>query len=192
MTTPPPTPEAFEKLLLRLHPDRERAGEEYELLRLKLREFFRPRACLYAEELVDETINRLAKKIDEGEEIRDVLRFCYGLAHFVWMEFLKRPEARGMTLDNLPKEPFVLPGSMLQKQREACFYHCLRQLPAGESALIIEYWEHGDETNREARKKISLRMGITLTALRIRISRIKVKLETCFDNCLEKGPPKTK
>src|SRR5689334_6229698 len=152
MTTPPPTPEAFEKLMARLHPDRERAGEEHELLRLKLREYFRSRTCLYAEELTDETMNRLAKKIDEGEEVRDVLRFCHGLAHWVWMEFLKRPEARRTTLDDLPKEPSVLPPSLWQKQREACFYHCLRQLPAGDGALIVEYWDHGEETNREARK----------------------------------------
>ena len=192
MATPPPTPEAFEKLLSRLHPDREQAGEEYELLRLKLQEYFRSRACFYAEELTDETMNRLAKKIAEGEEVRDVLRFCHGLAHWVWMEHLKRPDARRVTFDDLPVEPFVLPTSILQKQRDACFYYCLKQLPATDSALIIEYWEHGEQTNREARQKIAVRMGITLIALRIRISRIKAKLETCFYNCLEKGMPKTK
>jgi hypothetical protein len=54
-----PTQEAFERLLLCLNPDRKRAGEEYELLRLKLIKYFSLRACLGAEELADETLNRL-------------------------------------------------------------------------------------------------------------------------------------
>ena len=192
MATPSPTPEAFEKLMLRLASDREQAGEEYELLRLKLLEYFRSRTCLRAEELADQTLNRLARKIDEREEIRDVLRYCYGLARWVWMEQLKKPETREVPLDNLPVIPFVLPDSLLRKERELCFYYCLRQLPIGERELIVEYWDHRKQTNSKGRREIADRLRITVTALRIRISRIKNKLEACFYNCLEKGLPKTK
>src|SRR5262245_41567772 len=65
MATPLTFQETFDKLLIRLNPDRERAGEEYELLRLKLLTYFRSRAYLRAEDLADETLNRLAKKIAE-------------------------------------------------------------------------------------------------------------------------------
>src|SRR5215212_7380200 len=80
MATSPPTQEVFDKLLLCLAPDRERAGEEYELLRFKLLEYFRARACFCDEELADEVLNRLAQKVAAGEPIREIRKYCYGLA----------------------------------------------------------------------------------------------------------------
>ena len=189
MATPLPTQETFDRLLLSLNPDRERAGEEYELLRLKLLEYFRSRASLRAEDLADETLNRLAKKIAEGEEVRDVLRYCYGLARWVWMEYWKKPEAHPMSFDDLPVRPFVAPDLLTLKEDEACCRHCLRQLLSGERDLVIEYWVHENQTHYEARREMAERMRISLTALRIRISRIKDKLESCYSDCLERGLP---
>lgn len=192
MATSPPTQESFEKLLMSLHPDRERAGEKYELLRLKLVEYFQSRACLYAEELADETLNRLTKKVAEGEEIRDALRYCYGLARWVWVEHSRRPEVKQMSFDELPVTPFVLQDSLVRKEREACFQYCLRQLPARERELVVEYWDHEDRSHRDARKEMAERLQITLTALRIRVSRIKDELQACFSDCLERGAAKLK
>jgi DNA-directed RNA polymerase specialized sigma24 family protein len=192
MATPPPTPETFEKLLLCLHADRERAGEEYELLRLKLLEYFRSRTCLYAEDLADETLNRLAKKVAEGEEIREVLRYCYGLARWVWVEHSRRPDVNQMSFDDLPVAPFVLQDSLVRKEREACFQYCLGELPEKEREMMVEYWDHEDQPHRDARRKMAERLQITLTALRIRVSRIKDKLQDCFSDCLERGTAKLK
>jgi DNA-directed RNA polymerase specialized sigma24 family protein len=176
--------------LLCLHPDRERAGEEYELLRLKLLEYFRSRACLYAEELADEALNRLAKKVAEGEEVRDVLRYCYGLARWVWVEHARRPEVNRVSFDDLPVAPFVLQESLVRKEREACFQHCLGGLTEKERELVVEYWDHEDQSHRDARREMAERLQITLTALRIRVSRIKDKLQACFSDCLERGTAK--
>lgn len=192
MATPHPTQETFEKLLLFFHADRERAGETFELLRLKLVEYFRSRDCLYAEELADETLNRLTKKVAEGEEIRDALRYCYGLAHWVWVEHSRRPEVIQMPLEDLPLAPFVAQDSLVRKEREACFQHCLRELPAKERELVVEYWDHENQSHRDARREIAKRLKITMTALRIRVSRIKDKLQACFSDCLERGAAKLK
>ena len=187
MATSPPTQENFDKLLRCLNPDRESAGEEYEFLRLKLLEYFRLRACSNADEQADETLNRLAKKIAEGEEVRDVLRYCYGLARWVWIEYLKKPEANRQSLEDVTVMGFTPPDSLLWKEREACFQYCLRRLPAEEKELIVEYWDHDHQPHREARKKIAERRQLTLVALRIRVCRIRDKLKACFSNCLEKG-----
>jgi DNA-directed RNA polymerase specialized sigma24 family protein len=171
-----------------LHPDRERAGEVFELLRLKLVEYFRSRDCLYAEELVDETLNRLAKKVAEGEEIRDALRYCYGLARWVWVEHSRRLEIiNRVSIDDLPVAPFVFQASLIRKEREACFQYCLRELPAKDRELVVEYWDHENQSHRDARREIANRLKITMTALRIRVSRIKDKLQACFSDCLESG-----
>jgi DNA-directed RNA polymerase specialized sigma24 family protein len=192
MPTPPPTQESFDKLLRCLHPDRERAGEQYELLRLKLLEYFRVRACSGAEEQTDETLNRLAKKVADGEEIRDILRYCYGLARWVWREYLKKPEANRESLETVTIPGITPPDPLLWKERKVCFQYCLQQLPAGEKELVVEYWDHEHQPHREARKAMAERRQLTLLALRIRVCRIRDKLKTCFSNCVEKGKPNLK
>ena len=57
------TPEQFSSFLEWLNPDFERAGEEYERLRFRLCRFFSLRGCNFADELADETINRVVLKI---------------------------------------------------------------------------------------------------------------------------------
>src|SRR5574341_532577 len=192
MATPPPSQETFDRLLLSLNVDRERAGEEYELLRLKLLKYFRSRDFLRAEDLADETLNRLAKKIAEGEEVRDTLRYCHGLARWVWMEHLRKPDTHPVPFDNLPLTPFVMSDPLLKKEREFCCQHCLRELSAEERELIAEYWIHENQTHRDARREMAERLQISMTALRIRVSRIKEKLEACFSDCLERGKSKMK
>ncbi len=69
----------FDALLRRLDADRNRAGEKYEEVRWKLVRFFQWNSCLAAEELVDETLNRVAERLAErGDEIPDVAAFAWG------------------------------------------------------------------------------------------------------------------
>ena len=60
------TRESFNRMLAELHPDIERAGEQYEKIRRKLLKLFEWRGCAHAEECADETFNRVAQKICEG------------------------------------------------------------------------------------------------------------------------------
>jgi hypothetical protein len=52
------TPEAFDRFLGSLDIDRDRAGEKYENLRLKLLRFFEWRGALHPDLLADETLER--------------------------------------------------------------------------------------------------------------------------------------
>src|SRR5690349_2354142 len=54
---------AFDELLSWLAPDPDAAGQQYELIRRKLIALFRCRGCLSPEDLADETINRVIKKL---------------------------------------------------------------------------------------------------------------------------------
>src|SRR5262245_9902469 len=187
MSTPPPTQEVFDKLLLCLAPDRERAGEEYELLRLRLLTYFRSRASLCAEELADEVLNRVAQKVAAGEPIREMTRYCYGLARWVWMEYLRDPKARHTSFDELPVLPTHMPDPLLLQERLDCFQHCLQRLTAEDRQLIVGYWDHDKQSDSAARRDMAARLGISPTALRIRVSRGKNKLKDCYYNCLETG-----
>ena len=72
--------ESFFRLLARLSADPMLAGEEYEKLRARLMYFFERKGCRIPAELTDETINRIARKMEEGLEIEDLFKFSYGVA----------------------------------------------------------------------------------------------------------------
>ena len=58
------TEEAFARLLARLDPDAEKAGEKYRALHQKLVKFFDWHGARYPEEGADETLNRVARKVE--------------------------------------------------------------------------------------------------------------------------------
>ncbi|HKX33460.1 MAG TPA: sigma-70 family RNA polymerase sigma factor [Blastocatellia bacterium] len=171
-------------MLLTLHSDRERAGEVYLLLWEKLLTYFQLRSCLMAEEMADETLTRVAKKIAIGEEPRNIAAYCYGFAKLVLLEYLKKPEFNRGAFEDLPAEAFVGVKQISQKERQQCFDRCLRQLPVEEAQVLIEYWCNEDRPLRDVRRDLAERLGLSPTALRIRVHRIKHKLEICTKKCL--------
>ena len=94
------TQEAFNGLLSSLAPDRDVAARRYLEVRKNLVRLFEWRGCSTPEEYADEAINRCAKKIGEGEQIRDVATYCIGIARMLLLEMSReRPkEARGRRL----------------------------------------------------------------------------------------------
>jgi DNA-directed RNA polymerase specialized sigma24 family protein len=189
------TPEAFDRLMLLLDADRERAGEKYELLRLKLKRFFNSRASRSAEERADEVLDRLAKRAAEGEEIRNPSGYCLGIARLVWLESLRNPEARQASFDDMPVIPLVVEDGVDRKLRMDCFNRCLREIPEPDGALLVEYYfsEQGEDTSMsENRLRIAERLQVPLNALRIRVHRIRAKFNECFELCLAQGPKRLK
>src|SRR5215468_1188617 len=84
------TKDSLDGLLARLDADRERAGEKYETLRLGLIRFFEWRGASTPVEHADETLDRVARKLHQGEEIRDLPAFVAGVARFVFLEVVKQ------------------------------------------------------------------------------------------------------
>jgi hypothetical protein len=102
------TPEAFAKLLAAFAPDsNEEAGAKYEAARIRLIKLFQWRGIFDAEEAADETLNRVARKIDEGEIVRDISAFIGGIARFVLLEKLKSKERTNVALEDAPPTAFV-------------------------------------------------------------------------------------
>jgi hypothetical protein len=71
------TREKFSSFLEWLSPDMDRAGEEYERLRFRLCTFFSRRKCSFADDLADETINRVILKASQ-EKIESKIAYCFG------------------------------------------------------------------------------------------------------------------
>lgn len=176
---------AFDKLLAHLDADRERAGERYEIIRLKLVRFFEWRGSVFPDDQADEVINRVARRIDEGEEIRDLKNYFYGVARLLFLETLKEQEKEAAALEQMPPPWTDSEGGGEQEPRLKCIEMCLRNLTAENRELIIQYYRMEKGAKIENRKAMARALGIPLNALRIRAHRIKAKLEECARECLK-------
>ena len=96
------TREGFDKFLLTLDPDREKSGRIYERLQTKLISFFDWRNCPYPEDHADEVLDRVIKKIDAGEEIRDPLTYVFGIARMMLLEIARATDKERLTLSQMP------------------------------------------------------------------------------------------
>jgi RNA polymerase sigma factor (sigma-70 family) len=193
------TQEAFDSLLAELHPDSERAGEQYEKIRQKLVKLFQWRGCAIAEECADETFNRVAQKICEGTKLwaDDPYSYFHGVALNVLREYWRSPEQTVETLEEWapsralsadPEEIMLRETEHLEKERLLeCLNQCLQKLHPESLHLITEYHQGEEASDKARRKKLAQALGIPLNALRIRAYRIRVELEACVENCLKRG-----
>jgi RNA polymerase sigma factor (sigma-70 family) len=194
------TREAFDRMLAELHPDSERAGEQYEKIRRKLVKLFEWRGCAHAEECADETFNRVAQKICEGTSIwvDDPYAYFHGVALNVLREYWRNAEQTSKTLEEVAQIQGLLvdPEDLLLRETEQsekerlieCLNRCLQKLPPESLHLITIYHQGEEALDKARRKELAQSLGIPLNALRIRAYRIRAAIEECVENCLERGP----
>jgi len=86
---------AFDCLLAWLDADREQAGRKYENIRLRLIRIFTCRGRHDAEELADETINRVTLKapVVSKDYVGDPALYFYAVAQKVFLESLRKHPA---------------------------------------------------------------------------------------------------
>src|ERR1051326_467987 len=174
------TQEEFDRLLGWLDINFEAAGREYETIRQRLIKIFARRGCPDAEDLADETINRVTAKLETIiKDYEGSPRFYfYKVAQLVHLEYLKRPKPSEMSSD--------LAISDEDKEREyECLDSCLEQLPADQRALVLQYYQKDKRAKIECRQRLAVQLGIAVNALRIRAHRIRAGLQTCLNECRE-------
>jgi len=171
----------FDGLLARLDSDRERAGYKYEEIRNKLIRLFECRGSYNPADLADETINRVARKIDEGHEIwiDDPAIFFYGVARNVLKESF-RIAGRQVPIECL--ERFQDNSDEVrshEKELEACLAQLdvlLSKMPSQSRELITRYYQGRGTAKIQSRMVQAQSLGIPVTALRTRVHRIREKL----------------
>ena len=180
------TQEAFDKLLASLAPDRGAAGEIYQETRDKLIRFFEWRGCQFPEDHADETINRVAKRVSEGEQISKLAHYFYGVARLLLLEIQKARARELHAFDNLPAAAIDSDNS--GGARLDCLRTCLDAISSDQRELIISYYQGEKTIKIKNRQKLSKTLQVSLNTLRMRALRLRDSLETCVENCLNKTP----
>lgn len=151
-----------------------------------LLKFFDWRGAYFPEECADETINRVIRKIDEGETIRDIPTYCHGVARLVFLETLKRADSKRADIEEASQLELAAPEPEPEDPRLACFTHCLAELPPESRQLIMQYYQDEKRAKINNRQSLAERLGLPLNALRSRAQRIRNRLEECVSRCLKK------
>ena len=179
------TGSTLEGLLDCLGADRTLAGERYEQIRRKLIKIFEWRGCAFPEDLADETINRVAHKLEDGVELPEGSVFCYfqSVARMLVKETFTREARRNSALRlRPPQSPRVAEDQAWQIRLE-CLHTCMAGLSAAECELVVAYYRGELGEKIQNRKELAASLGIPMNALRIRVHRLRERLERCMQRC---------
>jgi len=180
------TPEALDSLLGLLAPEREAAGRKYEEIRRRLLRIFEWRGCPYPEELVDETMNRVAHKAADGLELRaaDPFRYFCGVAQLVFKEVLRENRKKQQAMAEIRRSE-APPAADEEDDHEhlECLRQCLGELSDENRELMMQYYSGDGGRRIKNRKTLADRLGVGMNALRIRAYRLRARLEECVLEC---------
>lgn len=174
---------SFDEFLAVLDPDRERAGRRYEELRTRIVKFFEWRAARLADDLADETLDRVARRLAAGELIHDPFKYSYGVARLVYLEAAKRQVKEQAIVVEMPYRP----REDDDDERMTCLERCLGELTDNSRMMILSYYRADKQARIDHRKMLAEQMKISVNALRVKALRIRAVLEDCVMKCLGAG-----
>jgi len=178
------TQEALELFLKALGPDRDSAGARYLEVHRNLVRFFEWRGCPSPEDHADEAITRVARRLVQGEEVRDPATYVIGVARFLLLEIQKEQEKeRRIASAQAEIQPAQVESEELE-QRAECLRRCLDKVLPDNRELILQYYEGEKSRKIQNRKELMKKLQLTESTLRMRALRIRESLLACVETCL--------
>jgi len=174
------TSESFAKLLKTLSSNEAEAAVVYTDLHTSLVRYFQLKGISEPDKAADETIDRVAEKINQENEIKDLIKYTFGVAKFVYLEKLRREKiglhaADGFYLKTDASKEFGK-NDEFEPHRK-----CFENLYEHEQEFLSAYFEDLPfDQLFENRQKMADRENVSLNALRIRVLRIRKRLEDCL------------
>jgi len=189
------TPPAFDRLLKWLDEGADSDGRKYLEMRQRLVTYFDRKNCAAPDELADETLNRVARRLEEENLTHSetpVAKYCYIMARFVFMEYLRGAQKDRPLSGDIRQLPYVTnpSGSILDNEKEkqekllSCLDQCTGKLDSLNRDMILRYYTGKERVKIEARRALAASLGISMNALSIRACRIRDKIEWCVRQCL--------
>lgn len=172
----------FDKLLAWIGRPEQEPGEVYEDIRARLMKMFYARGCRDADELADETIDRVTKKVDTliGSYEGNPTYYFYGVAKNVFREYTRKPKSDELPI-HLEKEESKDHDEL--EKRDQCLEKCLAKLTEEDKQFILDYYHGEKSTKIENRQRMMEEMNLTPQALRVRAYRVRVRLQKCVKGC---------
>jgi DNA-directed RNA polymerase specialized sigma24 family protein len=172
-------------------------GEAYLEVRRRLVAYFDRKGCRDADALADETLNRVQRRLEEEGSIESEspAKFCYAVAKFVFLEYVRSGRAREVPEEQIDKASTANaawqgPDDDDIHERESslrCLERCMAELDEQRRELVIGYYQGELRAKIENRRRLAAKLGLTLNALSIRTFRIRERLENCVRKCIDRA-----
>jgi DNA-directed RNA polymerase specialized sigma24 family protein len=182
---------AWAGLLTWLDQGTETDGASYLEMRRRLTGYFDRKNCAAPDELADETLSRVARRLEEEGviETETPARYCYIVARFVFLEHLRHTErTQEMAAESRRKEiaqPADEESEAETERRLRCLGSCAAKMESPNRELIIRYYVGSGGAKIANRRALAEELGVSMNALAIRACRIREKLAACVRQCLE-------
>lgn len=196
-------------LLRAFGPDDDQASRSYARLRERLCRFFEWNRARNADELADETLDRLARRLGRAENLNSVAgramagspreraierpeEFAVGIARLVLHEQRRRQMRAEQALEEVRRESDTernlrrTEESRRAEELTATLDRGMAKLSQEQQELIRRYYSVEGRTMIDARKRLAQEMGISINALRNRALRIRTELESHVRSKLNK------
>jgi DNA-directed RNA polymerase specialized sigma24 family protein len=188
---PSTSPGAFRQFLHWLDDGTDSRGEKYLEMRRRLVAYFDRKNCVAPDDLADETLNRVARRLEEEAGAitgTAPAQYCYITAKFVFLEYLREGTRAQTSLSEMsPIEADAVLGAappaddeaQSKESLSACLEECLARLAPADRDLILGYYQGEQRSKIEGRRVLATRLRLSVNALSIKACRIRNKLEVC-------------
>lgn len=167
----------LDRLLAFIAPSADK-GEAYRRARQRVESFFRWRGLSDPGRLADETLDRVARRLGEGEVFTNSPNaFLLGVARMVALEARRKDERRAPLVDVPAPESL----DAERERRLEALERCLDALPTGERELLLSYHQDDRRARIDGRQALAARLGLAISTLRVRAFRIRERVERCVE-----------
>jgi RNA polymerase sigma factor (sigma-70 family) len=186
--------DALQRLLNWLDGGANSDGHAYVEMRRRLQGYFGRKNCRTADDLADETLTRVARRLEEEGITHDETpaRYCYIVARFVFLEHLREAKAHAMVA-HVSEDGALQPSARSAAdvaeaagRREkllACLEKCIQELDRLNRRIITRYYIGSERVKIDNRRELAESLGLSPNALTIRACRIRTRLEACVGRC---------
>lgn len=174
------------QLLQQFDADPDRAAVRYNRVREKLIHYFMLERCALPADHADEVLDRVARRISEGETILSIDAYVAGVARLVAREVRKE----AFRAEEQLRLAASTPAAAGQDEALSCLEAALEELPPETRAFILAYYSGDGQDRIENRKRMAQELGTGLNALRNRALRLRGNLQAAVQECLERGRDK--
>ena len=176
----------FDSLLTWLNPDRDLAARKYRTIHSGLVRIFVSKGFNDAEDLADETINRVMARLPDIRDrfVGEPAYYFHGVARNIIRENSRRKEIAVNLVD--------IRVDVKPEKGEAhdCLDHCLESLPTGKRDLILDYYLYEGHDKIEHHRSMAKQLNLTEGAFRSRAHQIRLILKNRMHQCaLKKKRP---
>ena len=188
---------SFKALLEWLDQGFDTAGTAYLDVRRRLVLYFDRKGCLNPDDLADETLNRVQRRLEEEGRIESEspAQFCYAVAKYVFLEYLRSGHAKEVSEDHVDSAALKATARSMESEEErlereralSCLEKCVAELDRERREMVIGYYYGEQRVKIENRKRLAAKFGLSMNALSIRTFRIRERLEICVRRCVEKA-----